>query len=71
MKRLRFHPHYRWTLQMIGDEYGVTRERVRQIVGNSGHCYDHKFHHNRREYRDERVAGKAHPRGRKKLVASE
>lgn len=26
----------RWTLQEIADYHGVTRERVRQIVGNSG-----------------------------------
>lgn len=26
-----------WTLQEIADEYGISRERVRQIVGNSGY----------------------------------
>jgi len=26
-----------WTLQAIGDQYGISRERVRQIVGNVGY----------------------------------
>jgi len=26
-----------WTLQRIGDKYNITRERVRQIVGNTGY----------------------------------
>jgi len=26
-----------WTLQKIADRYGISRERVRQIIGNSGH----------------------------------
>lgn len=34
MKRLRF--EQKWSLQTIADKYGLTRERVRQIVGNSG-----------------------------------
>ena len=26
-----------WTLQRIGDKYGVSRQRVRQIIGKTGH----------------------------------
>lgn len=26
----------RWTLQQIADKYNMTRERVRQIIGNTG-----------------------------------
>jgi transcriptional regulator with XRE-family HTH domain len=26
----------RWSLQRIGDRYGISRERVRQIIGNTG-----------------------------------
>ena len=26
-----------WTLQRIGEKYGISRERVRQITGNTGH----------------------------------
>lgn len=35
MKRLRYEEF--WTEQKIGNHFGVTRERVRQVVGNSGH----------------------------------
>ena len=31
-----------WTLQMIGDKFGVSRERVRQIIGNTGNGYKSK-----------------------------
>lgn len=34
MKRLRFEE--RWTLQQIGIKFGITRERVRQLIGNTG-----------------------------------
>jgi len=34
IKSMRFEEHM--TLKEIGDIYGVTRERIRQIVGNSG-----------------------------------
>jgi DNA-binding transcriptional regulator LsrR (DeoR family) len=34
MKRLRFVEE--WTLQQIADKYGISRERVRQLIGNSG-----------------------------------
>ena len=27
---------YNWTLQRIGDKYGITRERVRQILSENG-----------------------------------
>ncbi len=37
MKRLRFEEHL--TLQEIADKFGITRERVRQIIGNSGIKY--------------------------------
>lgn len=37
MKRLRF--EQKWSLQTIADKYGLTRERVRQIVGNSGETF--------------------------------
>lgn len=30
----------KWTLQKIADKYGISRERVRQIIGNSGPKYD-------------------------------
>lgn len=26
----------RWTLQEIGEKYGISRERVRQLIGNTG-----------------------------------
>ena len=26
----------KWTLQKIGDKYGITRERVRQIISENG-----------------------------------
>lgn len=36
MMRLRYQEH--WTLQDIGDKYGVSKERVRQLTGtNDGH----------------------------------
>lgn len=34
MYRLRYLEH--WSLQMIADKYDLTRERVRQILGNTG-----------------------------------
>lgn len=34
IKSLRFDDHL--TLKEIGDIYGVSRERIRQIVGNTG-----------------------------------
>lgn len=34
MKELRFSEG--WTLQRIADHYDITRERVRQILGNTG-----------------------------------
>jgi DNA-directed RNA polymerase sigma subunit (sigma70/sigma32) len=34
MKRLRFEE--KWTLQQIADKYGICRERVRQLIGNTG-----------------------------------
>lgn len=34
MKRLRFEEH--WSLQRIATKYGISRERVRQILGNTG-----------------------------------
>ena len=34
MKRLRFQKY--WTLEMIGKRYGITRQRVGQIIGKSG-----------------------------------
>ena len=34
IKRLRNNEY--WTLQRIGDKFGISRERVRQIVGNTG-----------------------------------
>lgn len=34
LKRLRFEEL--WSLQMIGYAYGVSRERVRQVIGNTG-----------------------------------
>lgn len=37
MKRLRYKEF--WTLQMIADRYGISRERVRQIIGNTGYGY--------------------------------
>lgn len=37
MERLRFVEN--WTIEAIGDKYGVSRERVRQIIGNSGRGY--------------------------------
>lgn len=40
MLRLRFEKL--WTLQEIADEYGLSRERVRQIIGNSGRGYKPK-----------------------------
>ena len=35
MIRLRTEEHL--TLQQIANRYGITRERVRQIIGNTGH----------------------------------
>ena len=29
---LKFYVEFNWTLQKIGEEYGLTRERVRQII---------------------------------------
>jgi len=37
MKILRFQEN--WTLKEIGKKYGITRERVRQLIGNSGAGY--------------------------------
>ena len=37
--RLRMEEH--WTLQDIADLYDLTRERVRQILGNTGHMGAH------------------------------
>ena len=37
MKVLRFEKHF--SLQKIADTYGISRERVRQILGNSGPSY--------------------------------
>jgi len=34
MYRLRYEK--KWTLKRIGEHYGITRERVRQIIGNTG-----------------------------------
>jgi DNA-binding CsgD family transcriptional regulator len=34
MRRLRYGDG--WTLQRIADRYGISRERVRQILGNTG-----------------------------------
>lgn len=42
IKRLRFVEN--WTLQMIADKYGVSRERVRQILGNTGTGFINEFH---------------------------
>lgn len=33
---LELRHEYLWTLEEIGNEFGVTRERVRQIIGNTG-----------------------------------
>ena len=65
MKRLRFDPHYLWTLQMIGDQFHITRQRVHQLLGNTGHSYNHDFHKNRKENRDQRtgrIDRQNHPR---------
>jgi DNA-directed RNA polymerase sigma subunit (sigma70/sigma32) len=35
MKKYRFEK--KWTLQAIGEMFGVTKERVRQLIGNTGH----------------------------------
>jgi hypothetical protein len=49
------HPHYvemksllaqGWTLQAVGDRFGLTRERVRQIAGNVGNRYKERFEAN-------------------------
>jgi DNA-directed RNA polymerase sigma subunit (sigma70/sigma32) len=34
MKRLRFEE--KWTLKQIGMKFNLTRERVRQLIGNTG-----------------------------------
>ena len=44
-KPVYYHPHYeemvrlrfeeKWTIQKIGDNFGLSRERVRQIIGNT------------------------------------
>lgn len=33
---LRLRHQEKWTIQQIGDRYGISRERVRQIIGNTG-----------------------------------
>ena len=43
-----------WTLQMIGDKFGITKERVRQIISNIGIT---------------RIDGGAHTRTQKKRIA--
>jgi hypothetical protein len=42
MKRLRFVEM--WSLERIAIEYGISRERVRQIIGNSGHLAQNRQH---------------------------
>ena len=34
---IRLRTEERLTLQQIANRYGITRERVRQIIGNTGH----------------------------------
>lgn len=41
MKRLRF--ELKWTLQKIASQYGISRERVRQLIGNTGTRSSHLF----------------------------
>ena len=36
---------YNWTLQRIGDKYGITRERVRQILNENGGYIEEKRNH--------------------------
>jgi len=43
-----------WTLQMLGDKYGVSRQRVQQIIGSTGRLA--RFYNGRR--RDEQGTGR-------------
>jgi len=38
---IRLRTEERLTLQQIANRYGITRERVRQIIGNTGHMKLH------------------------------
>jgi len=40
-KGLRFNNH--WTLQQIGNELGITRQRVHQLLGNTGDRIDFSY----------------------------
>ena len=45
MKRLRH--VLKWSLQKIADLYGISRERVRQLIGNTGYINKKKSDDNK------------------------